>query len=100
MNVLILILLSPDYECYTDYAESLLDYLVRTFEEMYGRQHVSHNIHGLLHIVDGYRSYGSLETYSAFPLENYMKTLKSRIWKHDKPFEKLINRYNEIHYNL
>lgn len=47
LYVSMLILLSPDYECYTDYAESLLDYFVRTFEKIYGRQHVSHNIHGL-----------------------------------------------------
>jgi len=56
LYVSMLILLSPDYECYTDYAESLLDYFVRTFDEMY--EHVSHNIHSLLHIVDDYRTYG------------------------------------------
>ncbi|KAF0732693.1 Uncharacterized protein FWK35_00028767 [Aphis craccivora] len=99
LYVSMLILLSPDYECYIDYAESLLDYFVRTFEEMYGRQHVSHNIHGLLHIVDDYRSHGPLDNCSAFPFENYMKTLKSKIRKHDKPLEQLINRYNEIYNN-
>lgn len=99
LYVSMLILLSPDYMCYIDYAESLLDYFVRTFEEMYGRQHVSHNIHGLLHIVDDYRSHGPLDSCSAFPFENYMKTLKSRIRKHDKPLEQLIKRYNEIYNN-
>ncbi|CAH1732005.1 unnamed protein product [Aphis gossypii] len=99
LYVSILILLSPDYECYIDYAESLLDYFVRTFDEMYGRQHISHNIHGLLHIVDDYRTHGPLDNCSAFPFENYMKTLKSRIRKHDKPLEQLINRYNEIYNN-
>jgi len=99
LYVSILILLSPDYECCIDYSESLLDYFVRTFDEMYDRQHISHNIHGLLHIVDDYRTHGPLDNCSAFPFENYMKALKSRIRKHDKPLEQLINRYNEIYNN-
>lgn len=99
LYISMLILLSPDYQCYVNYAESLLDYFVRTFEEIYGRQHVSHNIHGLLHLVDDYKIYGPLDNCSAFPFENYMKSLKSRIRKHDKPLEQLIKRYNEIYNN-
>jgi hypothetical protein len=99
LYISMLILLIPDYMCYIDYAESLLDYFVRTFEEMYGRQHVSYNIHGLLHIVDDYRNHGPLDSCSAFPFENYNKTLNSKIRKHDKPLEQLINRYNEIYNN-
>lgn len=52
LHVSMLILLSPDYSQYVDYSKQLLNYFVQTFEILYGRQHISHNIHGLLHLSD------------------------------------------------
>lgn len=56
---------------------------------------MSHNVHGLLHIVDDYRKFGNLDSCSCFPFENYMKTLKKMVRKHDKPLEQVVKRYNE-----
>jgi hypothetical protein len=53
------------------------------------------NIHGLLHLVDDYDRFGSLDNCSTFSFENYMKVLKSMIRKPDKPLEQVIIRYNE-----
>lgn len=78
-----------------NFVEKLLIYFVNEFEELYGRQFVSLNIHGLLHVVADYKKYGPLDNCSFFPFENYMKTLKKMIRKHEKPLEQVMNRYNE-----
>ncbi|KAE9536128.1 hypothetical protein AGLY_007351 [Aphis glycines] len=65
------------------------------YSELYGPQFVSHNVHGLLHIVDDYRKFKSLEECSCFPFENYMKVLKKMVRKHEKPFEQVIKRNQE-----
>jgi len=97
LHVSMLILLSPDYSQYVDYSKQLLNYFVQTFEILYGRQHISHNIHGLLHLSDDYEHYGPLDNSSAFVFENFMKELKSKVRKHDKPLEQIINRYTEVY---
>ncbi|KAE9534035.1 hypothetical protein AGLY_008771 [Aphis glycines] len=56
---------------------------------------VSHNIHGLTHICSDYERYGQLDTCSCFVFENYMKTLKQMLRKHEKPLEQIIKRYQE-----
>jgi len=66
---------------------------------IYGCQHISHNIHGLIHISDDYERYGPLDNCSAFVFENFMKELKSKVRKHDKPLKQIINRYNEVYYS-
>lgn len=79
LHVSMLILISPNRACYLEYAKELLDYFVNTFQIIYGRDHVSHNIHGLLHLSDDYNYYGPLDNSSEFFFENYMKELKSMI---------------------
>jgi len=78
------------------FAEKLLVYFVETFEEIYGAQFSSHNIHSLIHLADDYRNYGSLDNCSCFPFENFMKFLKVMVRKHEKPLEQVINRYREF----
>lgn len=92
-----IILLSPDYHCYLNYANELLHYFVKTFETIYGRQHISHNVHVILHLTEDYQHFGPLDNCSAFPFENFMKELKSKVRKHEKPLEQLVNRYTEIY---
>jgi len=97
LHVAIIILISPDYSCYLNYAKELLNYFVKSFEIIYGRQNISQNVHGLLHLTDDYEHFGPLDNCSAFPFENFMKELKSKVRKHEKPLEQLINRYKEMY---
>jgi len=76
LHVSMVILLSLNLQDYVSYATELLDYFVKTFQLIYGRQHVSHNIHGLLHICDDYKKSGPLDNCNAFIFENFMKELK------------------------
>lgn len=95
LNIAMIILLSPDFESLVDYAQELLNYFVKTFGQIYGEYLMSHNIHGLLHLVEDYKKYGPLDNCSTFPFENYMKVIKSMLRKPDKPLEQVIVRYNE-----
>ncbi|XP_022176245.1 uncharacterized protein LOC111037788 [Myzus persicae] len=78
-----------------NFSENLITFFVKNFSELYGPQFVSHNVHGLLHIVDDYRKFKSLEECSCFPFENYMKVLKKMVRKHEKLLEQVIKRYQE-----
>lgn len=97
LHVAMSILLSPNYQSFLNYARELLEYFVKTFEQIYGSKHCSYNVHALLHICDDYENYGLLDECSAFVFENYMKNLKSKLRKHEKPLEQIINRYLEMY---
>lgn len=87
------------YECHLVYSQKLLQHFVSTFKVIYGEHHVSHNIHGLLHIVDDVRNFGCLDTFSTFAFENYMQKLKSLLKKYDKPLQQIGRRLQEIETN-
>jgi len=96
LNISMTILLSPDHNCLLPYAKYLLDYFVMTFQKIYGKHLLSHNIHGLLHLYDDYQQFGPLDNCSSFLFENYMKELKSLVRKADQQLQQVINRYSEI----
>jgi len=100
LNIATTILLSPHMQKYVDFASELLKYFVETFGQIYGVHMISHNVHGLLHIVDDYNRYGPLDNISCFPFEDYMKTLKKKIRKPEKPLQQVIKRYNEEQNNF
>lgn len=95
LSISMTILLSPDHEMLIDYVQQLLDYFVKQFEILYGVQFLSHNVHGLLHLCDVYKTFGPLDNCCAFKFENYMKELKSLVRKNEKPLEQVVNRYSE-----
>jgi len=97
LHVAFRILLSPNStEKLVNFSEKIVIHFVEKFEEIYGPQFSFHNIHGLIHIVDDYRKFGSLEECSCFPFENYMKFLKKMVRKHERPLEQVIKRYQEF----
>lgn len=67
--------------------------------KLYGIQNVSHNIHSVVHLVDDVKKFGSLDNFSAFKFENYMKILKQYIRKADKPLQQVVHRYVEKEIN-
>lgn len=95
LNIAMTILLSSSLGNFVRYARELLEYFVKSFEQIYGRHLVSSNIHGLIHLYDDYQKYGPLDQCSCFPFENYMKVLKSILRKPDKPLEQIYKRYHE-----
>jgi len=79
-------------ENYLEYAENLLKHFVASFRLIYGKHHVTHNVHGLLHLEDDVRHFGLLDTFSSFRFENFMQKLKVLIKKDDKPLQQIAKR--------
>lgn len=77
------------------YAHQLLIYFVKTFKILYGEDNVVYNVHNLIHICHDVKTYGSLDTFSAFPFENFMKDIKKLLRKAEKPLSQLNNRLHE-----
>lgn len=82
-------------ENYADYAQSLLEHFVDTFIILYGKRFVSHNVHGLLHIVNDAKLLGPIHEFSTFQFENYLRILKMQLRKSDKPLQQIHRRYKE-----
>lgn len=94
--VAIRILLSPSmHKTFNDYADQLLRYFVSTFRTLYGIQHMTYNIHGLIHLAKEALKYGELDQCSAFPFESFMQPLKKDIRSPVKPLQQLARRYME-----
>lgn len=94
-SIAMLILLSPDKEDLIDYAEKLLNHFVEFFGTIYEPYLISYNVHGLLHLIDDYKRFGPLDNISCFPFENFMKILKKKVKKHEKPLQQVVKRYHE-----
>lgn len=68
---------------------------VKSFTELYGKEHLSHNVHNLLHISNDVYNFGDLNSFSAFPFENYMQCLKKHIRKFERTIAQLVRRISE-----
>ncbi|XP_075534572.1 uncharacterized protein LOC142568577 [Dermacentor variabilis] len=77
------------------FAGELLRCFVRDFRDFYGDEHVSFNVHCLIHLFADVQRYGHLDSFSAFPFENHMQTIKRQLRKHGKPLQQLYNRLVE-----
>lgn len=93
LSVAIRILCSKEY-CVQllDYAHSLLLYFVENYGTLYGQQHISYNVHNLVHLCYYVKLWGALDEFSAFKFENYMQKIKSKIRSSSRPLEQLVNR--------
>ena len=84
LHVAVTILVSPtliNTEDNIKYAENLLKYFVQHFDDVYGEQYISHNVHNLLHLCNDVRKFGVLHNFSAFPYENFLGSLKKLVRK-------------------
>lgn len=95
LNVALTILLSPNLGHLANFGNELLKYFVESFSRIYGRHLVSHNIHGLLHLIENYYHFGPLNNCNAFCFENFLQVVKKKIRKPEKPLEQIIKRYSD-----
>ncbi|VDP07290.1 unnamed protein product, partial [Schistosoma mattheei] len=49
------------------------------YEKCYGTEHLIYNMHSLKHIAEDVIEHGSLESFSAFPLESYMRRIRRSV---------------------
>nr|XP_042912828.1 uncharacterized protein LOC122272862 [Parasteatoda tepidariorum] len=78
-----------------NFAHSWLLCFVKGFPFLYGKEHMSHNIHCLLHLSKDVKNFGPLDQFSSFQFENYMKEFKNMIRKAEKPLQQVIKRFEE-----
>jgi len=100
LHVIIRILSSDNLHEHLNYAQDLICFFIKSFITLYGIQNVSHNIHGLVHLVNDVKTFGPLDNFSAFKFENYMQILKKYIRKAEKPLQQVIRRCIEKEKNL
>lgn len=93
LNVAMTIFLSPNFNHFATLAKSFMfDF---DFGILYGDHFISHNIHGLIHLLDDFQNYGSLGNISCFKFENYLGQLKKMVRKSDKPLQQIVRMYEE-----
>jgi len=98
LHVGIFILRSPDLckdVSIVNFASSVLRYFVSDFAKVHGKEYVSHNIHGTIHLGNEVLRYGCLDNFSAFPFENFLQGLKKLVRKFANPLQQIARRYEE-----
>ncbi|KAJ8928081.1 hypothetical protein NQ314_019379 [Rhamnusium bicolor] len=65
LHVAMIILSSKNHFSLIDYAADLLKYYVNTFKILYGAEHISHNVHNLLHLTDDVKKFGPLDNFTS-----------------------------------
>lgn len=78
-----------------DYAHGILVLFVDHCSKLYGKQHVTYNMHGLVHLSQDAKMYGVLDNISCFPFENFLGCLKKMLRKPTQPLEQVVRRLSE-----
>ena len=55
-----------------------------------------YNIHGLVHLANDVRKFGSLDNVSSFPFENFLQSLKKMVRKPTCPLPQIVKRMSEL----
>lgn len=80
---------------YNNHAEKLLKYFVLQFPIIYGRDQVSFNVHGLVHLARDSLTLGPLDCFSAFKFENHLGYISKLLKGKNRPLEQVYNRICE-----
>lgn len=96
LHVSVRILCSNDCNQYIEYAGQLLEKFVDAMPHLYHECFVSHNMHGLIHVIQDVKTFGPLDNYSVFKYENFLQHLKRIVKKYAQPLQQLYNRYHEM----
>lgn len=76
-------------------AEDCIKAFVETCSDVYGIEFLSYNTHALLHLPDDVRSFGALDSFSAFPYENNMTYFRKLCRKPNQQFQQIFKRRAE-----
>ena len=77
------------------HAKQLLRQFVEGFIEIYGKKHVTYNVHVLIHLADEAERFGSLDNISAFPFESHLFVLKKLIKTPNRQLQQIVHRILE-----
>jgi hypothetical protein len=77
-----------------DRAERILTSFVEQFQNLYGLNRMTFNIHALLHLAEYVRKFGPLHNYSLFVFENFNGILNKCITGPNEPLMQIVIRLN------
>lgn len=86
---------NKNYFHFLDLADSLLNCFLEHFRDIYGECYMTSNVHNLSHIVEEVKKFGILQSFSAYPFENQLYSLKRMIRQGNKPLEQAAKRISE-----
>ncbi|XP_045034878.1 uncharacterized protein LOC116930280 isoform X1 [Daphnia magna] len=78
------------------YCSGFLKHFIEDAIELYGMQFVSANVHNLIHLTDDVRRFGNLDSFSAYPFENYLQIIKNLVRKSANLLPQIVKRLSEI----
>lgn len=83
-------------------AESMLKVYLDLFMKLYGSEHIVSNIHNLCHLVDEVRKFGRLITFSSYPFESKLHSIKQDLRSGHLPLAQVVKRQieKEFHENV
>ena len=97
LSVALCILVCPQRAViHNNYANELLVYFVEKGRNLYGREFLVYNVHGLIHISTDAAKHGCLDSCSAFPFENYLHKLKRLVRSGRNPLVQMVKRLSEL----
>ncbi len=76
-------------------ADSLLKYFVDQFGRLYGKHHLVYNVHALTHLANDCSVHGCLDSFSAYPFESFLGSIKRLIRTGHQPLPQLARRLSE-----
>ena len=89
-------LVSPAYcMSHCQYAHELLHLFVSQTGQLYGKDVLVYNVHSLIHLAADVQNFGPLDSFSAFPFENFLGKLKKLVRKPNLPLQQVIRRLSE-----
>ena len=97
LAVAIRILCSPKY-CieWNSHAHDFFTSFVKHFSELYGKDKITYNVHGLIHLAKDVSKYGQLDNFSAFRFESFLYQLKQLVRKPTHILSQIVLRISEI----
>lgn len=87
---------SPTHVNLLPIAREMLKHYVSCFKSIYGAQHVTSNVHNLLHLVDDVEFLGELQSFTSYPFENTLGKMKRLIRGGRFTLRQVVNRMSGI----
>ena len=78
------------FESHAEYAHDILIRFVAQARDIYGADFLVYNVHGLIHLANDVKRYGPLDSYLAFPFENFLGHLKLLVRKPQFPLQQVV----------
>lgn len=80
-------------------ARMLFADFINDYKALYGVENITSNVHNLCHIVDEVQRFGTLQTLTAYPFENFLHQLKKLVRSGPNPLAQVAARLSETSNN-